>query len=393
MTISDPDASAAGIGVHSAFTDYVKTLPRHYSLPTFFTDDEYEALEGTSLHDAVAQKRTSLQQEFEDLKLKTESIEWCRNIWWSERGGMLTLENWTMVDAMYRSRALDLPQNIGAAMVPLIDMANHMPDDLCNARFEVESGQRVQLLTKEGRQIRAGDEITINYGPGGACESIFSYGFLEEQARSARELFLSLTIPTDDPLRVAKVHCSQAAPGVRIYTDERGDARFESEMALWASINEEDGLAFELSQTTDGGTELQAVWNSAPFAAETVHTVVDADPRAHVFALRAAVMVQERVERQGELLSMTQDGFDQTSRRVPDDRKYIYDTIRRLRELELQLLMESYGALEAEVGQDSHRTAITFFCADCCPETTPARFAGCDDLPVRSPTRHERGGG
>lgn len=353
MTISSPDNTKSGVGVHSAFTDYVKTLPKHYSLPTFFTDAEDEALEGTSLRDAVTQKRVSLQQEFEELKSTTGSIEWCQRIWWSEGGGMLRLSDWTMVDAMYRSRALDLPQGIGAAMVPLIDMANHMPDDLCNARFEVDSGQRVQLLTKEGRQIRAGDEITINYGPGGACESIFSYGFLEEQARSARELLLSLTIPADDPLRAAKMHCSQAAPGVRVYIDERGDARFQSDMALWASINEEDGLAFELSQTTDGGMEVQAVWNSAPLAAERLRSVVDADPRAQVFALRAAVMVQERVERQGELLSMTQDGVDQTNQHVPDDRKYIYSMIQRLRELELQLLMESYGAVEMEVRPSS----------------------------------------
>jgi hypothetical protein len=349
MTINSPDNANASLGLRNPFADYVKFLPKRFdTLPTFYTAEERELLVGTSLSNALDQKLASLDREFESLKRATETIPWCRRAWWDEGTGCLDREDWKVADAVYRSRALDLPRGASVGMVPVVDMANHASDGRYNARFEVdEDAGCVLLVVRDQRSVCAGDEITIMYGAGGACEMAFSYGFLEEHARSAREMFLSLSVPTDDPLRVAKIRFAQEAPGVRIYVDDSDQVRWESTFVWWACVNEEDGLDFAVEQTVDGDTELKALWKGSELKAEALQATLLQDRLRDVFVLRATVMIQQRVEEQGMLLAASEDLFANT---VPNGqvRQSVYETIGRLRTLELELLTRAFGSLEQE---------------------------------------------
>lgn len=346
--MSSPDLAHLKIGVQSPFTVYFRALPKQIPLPTFYTEEQREMLIGTSLFDALEQKMASLEREFEHVREMTESIGWCRKAWWDEETGRLTFQDWLLADALYRSRALELP-GIGDAMVPVLDMANHSADDRYNARFEIGEDGKVLLLVREGKQISDGEEVTITYGCGGASEMIFSYGFLEENVQSAREMFLSLTAPEDDPLRIAKIHFAKEAPGVRIFTNSQGQVDWESNFVWWACVNEEDGLDFEVLQTNDGDRELQASWQGNRLEHDALKRTLMQDPLKDIFRLRATITIQERVEKQGEELSSSQASFDESTSQVSDDARFVHQTLRLLRELELNLLMASFGALDAEV--------------------------------------------
>ncbi|KIW13939.1 hypothetical protein PV08_06720 [Exophiala spinifera] len=348
MTINSPDNEDHTIGVNNPFSGYVKFLPKEYPLPTLYTPEEKELLAGTSLADALDQKLASLEREFDGLKAATEHIPWCQQFWWDDITGCLDVGDWKLADAMYRSRALGLPRGASVAMVPVVDMANHASVGHYNARFEVdEDAGSVILVVQDGKSIKAGEEVTIMYGAGGACEMIFSYGFLEEQANSAREMFLSLSIPADDPFRLAKIRFAQETPGVRIHVDETGQVCWDSTFAWWACVNQEDGLDFRVEQTIDGDMDLKATWKDGDLAAHELRAALLQDQLRDVFVLRATVMVQQRVEEQGMHLAASEDGYDQA---LPNDqvRPSVYQTIGRLRNLELDLLTRAFQTLEQE---------------------------------------------
>ena len=186
------------IGVLNPFSEYVKFLPLKIAIPTFWEDEERLLLMGTSLEAACISKLKSLDQEFTLLREKTSSIAWCRQHWWDAENGGLTFDEWKQVDAVYRSRALDLP-GTGHAMVPCIDMANHASGENTTALYDTDDDGNAVLLLRENKELNPGDEITITYGDEkGACEMLFSYGFIESSMVSARELFLDLEIPDDD---------------------------------------------------------------------------------------------------------------------------------------------------------------------------------------------------
>jgi len=260
----------------------------------------------------------------------------------------LTIDDWKLADAMYRSRALELPKSGGDAMVPVLDMANHAFDDHYNARFDIdEKDGSVVLIVREGKTVSKDDEVTIMYGAGGACEMIFSYGFVEEDSSSAREMYLGLSMLPDDPLRRAKTELAREAPGVRLFVDGTGKVQWDSLFVWWACVNEEDGLDFQVLQTNEGGRELKALWKGAPLGPSDLRSTLQRDERADVFLLRAIVLVQQRVESQGMALATSDDSFEQAigSKNVGQQ---TWRTIKKLRELELELLTASFEMLEEE---------------------------------------------
>lgn len=348
MTIN---VQRTGFGLHGPFADYVKFLPKDIpGFPTFYSPDERDLLLGTSLSAALDDKLASLEREFQALNESSRDIPWCQKVWWDDQSGNLDLEDWKLADALYRSRALDLPRGAGVGMVPVVDMANHASDDHYNARFEVDEDQgQVLLVVRDDRSIPAGNEATIMYGVGGACEMIFSYGFLEEHASNAREIFLSLSIPADDPLRMAKIWFAEAAPGVRLYINESDRIQWESTFVWWACVNREDGLEFLVEKTVDGDTDLKAVFNGQDLTAEKLPSRLQEHHLRDVFLLRAVVMIQEGVAEQGERLAQSQAAFDALS---PDTqiRKSVYETVGRLRTLEMGILTRAYEALGNQVG-------------------------------------------
>lgn len=160
MTRSSPD-TPNNIGVSCPWTEYIKFLPPSFPLPTFYSGEERELLRGTSLAAIVEAKITSLGREFDLLREATSTISWCQQCWWGEEVGSLTFNDWLYADAAFRSRMVDLPRR-GHAMVPCIDMANHMSGENVNALYDADSNGNAILQLRWGKTVHTGDEVTIS---------------------------------------------------------------------------------------------------------------------------------------------------------------------------------------------------------------------------------------
>ena len=137
----------------------MKCLPTEL-LPTFWNAAELDLLEGTTLASATDAKLKSLFREFERFRSATENIEWCKRVWWDEVEGILDFDDWKQVDAMYRSRALEIP-GIGDCMVPFIDISNHASGDQSTATYDADQGGNALLVLREGKELYGGSEIYI----------------------------------------------------------------------------------------------------------------------------------------------------------------------------------------------------------------------------------------
>jgi len=339
-TICCPDIK--NIGVLNPLTEYVKYLPDEL-LPTFWSEEEQELLTGTTLRPAVRAKLNSLLREFELVRSATQEIEWCAKYWWDEDNGLVTFDDWMCVDAMYRSRALEFP-GVGDCMCPCVDMANHASGDATAAVYETDQDGDGLLLLREGKKIGKEGEISITYGDDkGACENIFSYGFLEDSVKSAKVMFLDVEIPDDDPLRPAKMFVSTAAPGFRLF-DKAGGVDWESDFIWLVIVNEEDGLDFRVRQTIDGKREIQSLWRDNELDdTSKLREYLREDPMWDVYQLRATVLLHSRVDAQIDVLKEYGDpGRDASIREGP------WRLAERLRALELQMLERATETFESQ---------------------------------------------
>lgn len=337
------------IGSSNPFTDYVQFLPSHIPLPTFWDNAEIELLKGTSLEVALRSKLNSLSREFDHLRDSTQSIKWCQQYWWDQETGRLSLNDWKQVDAMYRSRALDLP-GTGDAMVPCIDMANHASGKGTVARYDTDADGGGILVLRDGKSATAGEEVTITYGDDkGACEMLFSYGFIETSMVSARELFLDLDGPDDDPLKQAKKTVAKSPPGLRIFRTGETTG-WEGPFVWLLCVNEEDGLKFQMLQTTDGGRELNMSWKGQDLVdGLKLGGLLQADPLWDVYHLRAVTTLQGRVETQLHSLVNAGEQMQVAAEQEPASPPNP-EIAMRLHDLEAALLMQAYEDFEHQVG-------------------------------------------
>lgn len=184
---------------------------------------------------------------------------------------------------------------------------------------------------------------------------LFSYGFIEDSMASARELFLDLDIPDDDPLKRAKLHVNNSAPGFRVFDSDdagatAGSTSWQSDFVWLLVVNEEDGLEFEVAQTTDGGRELRVYWSgSALEEPEKLAHALKAHPMWDVFRLRAVALIQDRIEGQLRLLYGAEDEVQAAPRgEGAGIRGRVWSLATSLRTLERDLLERAYGNLEEE---------------------------------------------
>jgi hypothetical protein len=327
---------------------YISFLPNEL-LPTFWTSDEVELLRGTSIHAALSAKQKSLAREFSHLCDATQDVRWCQDIWWDSESEKynLCLDDCKTVDAMYRSRALEFP-GIGDSMVPCIDMENHAAGAATIALYESDGAGNAVLLLRDSVNVKKGEEITITYGDNkGACEMLFSYGFIDDGMTSANELFLPLQMPGDDPLAGPKDHVSTTAPGVKFYKDEEGKLKWHSEYIYLMTVNQEDGLNFAWAQLTTGERELQMLWHDAPVASTAqLSSLLQQDKNYDLFRLRAVAILLERVE--GQLEVMVNADVDAARGEGTDIRERCYKLAAQLRHLEGDFLMDALAVLNRE---------------------------------------------
>ncbi|KAK4997095.1 hypothetical protein LTR66_003446 [Elasticomyces elasticus] len=334
--------------VSLARRNYIKYLPAEL-LPTFWSDRERELLIGTTLAPAVSAKKRSLYREFERLRSSTAHLPWCVRCWWDEVDGLVTFDDWLQVDAMYRSRALEFP-GLGDCMVPCVDMANHASGDATAALYECDGDGDALLLLRDGKILEDGDEVTITYGDEkGACEMVFSYGFIEDGMESARSLFLDLSMVQDDPLKKAKAAVSNAAPGFRVL-ERDSQVGWEGDYIWLVCVNEENGLDFSVAQTVDGDQELRAFWKGKELKdMSNFKALLEPDPMWNVFQLRAVSLLQDRIASQLTTLYGSDEQVEATPRGEGTDvRDGPWRIAVHLRRLESELLERAYEYFEEQ---------------------------------------------
>ena len=166
------------------------------------------------------------------------------------------------------------------------------------------------LQIRPGTELAADEEVTITYGDEkGACEMIFSYGFLEPGISSAIAIFLDLQIPDDDPLRMAKKAANKEAPGVRLFANSNGKLDWEGNYIWWACVNEEDGLDFRMTQEIDGNRKPEVLWKDQRIDPSQLSKTLEGDLKWDIFRLRAIVMLQDRASRQANDLEASEEPF------------------------------------------------------------------------------------
>lgn len=189
---------------------------------------------------------------------------------------------------------------------------------------------------------------------------VFSYGFLEADRQDAKQIFLDLEIPDDDPLKMAKMAFCRDAAGVRLSststdseTEGSTHTRWDSSFVWWACVNEEDGLDFSVLQNNDGKRELRVSWKGEEMKdPRDLKDLLSADPHWEIFHLRAVVIILGRLEMQFFNLRETQRMIAD----IKDDedmralfRPEVFSMVNRLRDLEGKLLEKAIEDLVNEV--------------------------------------------
>lgn len=342
---------------------YVKSLPIEL-LPTFWTQSELQLLTGTTLAAAISAKLKSVHREYD---LLCESAG--RTRWYQAVQNHLDFDDWLQVDSMYRSRALDFP-GIGHCMVPCIDIANHASGEATIAVYERDTDGNAVLLLRDEKQVGESDEVTITYGDEkGACEMLFSYGFLEDHMDSAGALFLSLNIPDSDKFQAPKMSIADCAPGFKIIDLGEGETEWTGDFIWLLCVNEGDDFRFELARTVDGEVEMHAFFGEQELTggAAELHSILRKSELWDIYQLRAVAILQQRVFDQMQALYVTQAGFEVVPHGERTDiRERPYKLAMELRRLEFALMEKAYEAFESQVRTLSHLPS------GCCPPISPA---------------------
>ncbi|KAK4104130.1 SET domain-containing protein [Parathielavia hyrcaniae] len=331
------------VGVSNPWREYLQFLPESVSVPTLWTDHERPLLRGTSLEAAVDAKISALDAEFGLIQEKSSDLDSWSDILWHD--GSVSFTDWIRLDALYRSRCLELPRS-GESMVPCIDMLNHAGTP--SAYYEESPRDEVILLLRPGVSISNGEEVTISYGDNkSAAEMLFNYGFIDPQS-AADSLVLPLTPFPDDPLAKAKLIAFGQAPQIHVARDQDGAIRWGSEFVYLMCVNEEDGLAFRVLQDTDGGRQLRVFWQEEDVTDRTggFEELIRTHPLFAVFKLRVVTVVQETIQTQLERLRSTAPPDNPSSLQRED----CFRMALLLRQIETNILEASVEALEEEGG-------------------------------------------
>lgn len=378
------------MGVSNPWTEYVQFLPATVLVPTLWTEDERLLLRGTSLEAAVDAKVSALDAEFGLILEKSTDLPCWRELFWDAPPGVgsagagVEFTDWIRLDALYRSRCLELPR-AGESMVPCVDMVNHAA---APSAYYDQSGRDddVVLLPRPGVGLQQGEEVTISYGEDkSAAEMLFSYGFIDPQHATATAPSSSLVLPLspfpDDPLAKAKLVAFGEAPKIHVARDagtgttgttaltDRGEEdgegenggsgsiRWRSDFAYLMCVNEEDGLEFKVLQQTDGArSRLRVFWLGEDVTDRTTafETLVEAHPLAALLRLRVVTVVLERLQAQLERLG---EGTKPDPADIPagglERREECVAAAALLRQVETGLLEQAVEKLEDEASRAS----------------------------------------
>lgn len=343
LVLSSPDYNG-GLGPGTAWTQYFRLLPTHVPTPTLWSEPELSLLRGTSLEPAVSAKRRALEREFNRIRDATTNLPR-----WNDMIGIdeaITLDDWMLLDALYRSRSLALPRS-GESMVPCLDLVNH--SNTATAYFEENSKDEVVFLLKKEVSVPKQGELTIDYGHDkSAAEMLFSYGFIESHL-PAKSIVLPVESMDDDPLAKAKLYTFGSAPTLKIIDNENGAAQWDAPFIYLACLNDEDGLHFKVLQETDGSQCLRMFWQDIDVTeqAGNMQALIKGHKLCQIFRLRAVSVVLNIIQQQLEALA----SYDRNSGLIENERPHIRQAASHLRAVEEDLLKRILQVLEDEKSQ------------------------------------------
>ncbi|KAI1662562.1 SET domain-containing protein [Daldinia decipiens] len=340
LVLSSPDYQG-GLGPSTPWTQYFSFLPSYVPTPTTWTELEISYLKGTSLESAVAAKLTVLTKEFDDLRENLATLPYWNEILSIDEP--ITIRDWILLDALYRSRSLGLPKS-GESMVPCLDLANHSTQ--ATAYFDENSEGEVVLYLHKGCLVPAGSEITIDYGhEKSPAEMLFSYGFIDPNS-AARSITLLLEPLEDDPLAVPKLHAFGTPPKLKLEEDESGVPHWIAPFVYLMCLNEEDGLRFRVLQETDGSRHLKIFWQDTDITdvSNTMKYLISDHELHQIFELRAVTVIMGIVQQQLEQLISTQNEDSVVELASTE----VYQAISQLRSLETSILQKSIQVLDEQ---------------------------------------------
>ncbi|OBS28914.1 hypothetical protein FPOA_02849 [Fusarium poae] len=290
LVLSGRDASSPRGPASTPWTEYLKFLPRDVPVPTMWSEVERALLQSTSLEAALEAKFSSLSKEFDDLTEKSSVLPFWNSLFWEK--GTVTIQDWILVDAWYRSRCLELPRG-GEAMVPGLDMANHSHHP--TAYYDEDDKDDVVLLVRSGAKVSAGEEVSISYGEKNPAEMLFSYGFIDSES-TVEGLNLPVKVLPDDPLGKAKLHIFGRSPSLKLSRSD-GQIDWQCPFAYLMCLNEEDGLEFKVLQGEDGGRELRLFWQEEDVTEQVGHfeDLIKNHALCQIFRLRVVSVLHEVV--------------------------------------------------------------------------------------------------
>jgi len=185
---------------------------------------------------------------------------------------------------------------------------------------------------------------------------------------SAKQVWLDIDIPNDDPLALAKKHAARSAPGFKVFqnVDETGSnchklalnptgdsmpVYWEGPYVWLINVNEEDGLEFKLLQTNDGETDIQIFWKETVVdELSNLEIMLSKEPFYEVFKLRVMTMLRDRMQDQiarlenskGALLDIHEASGVETTN---------YSNAMTLRKLEGNIMAQAYEGFIEQVKQ------------------------------------------
>ncbi|KAF3013997.1 hypothetical protein E8E14_008977 [Neopestalotiopsis sp. 37M] len=348
---SSPDFQGHKGGA-SPWTWYFDVLPSSIPVPTMWAIDQLVYLLGTSLEDAVPAKLQALEREFDHVLTETEKFPFWREFLHDKE--TIKTEDWVYLDALYRSRSLELPKS-GESMVPILDMVNHSAN--ANAYFDETEDGEVKLLVRRGHTIKAptlgtgsGEEITIDYGQGkSGAEMLFSYGFIEP-GTPATSLMLSLEAMDDDPLAKAKLMLyrnHEGAPRLKIEDSDTGVPHWSAPFIYLMCLNEDDGIEFRVLQTVDGERQLKLFWQEEDVTDKVAEfeSLIQGHELEPIFRLRAIMVILSMLGAQIENLTAP---VDHAMEQTDPGSSFPTASVLQLRGAELDLMSRTLTVLEEQ---------------------------------------------
>lgn len=234
-----------------------------------------------------------------------------------------------------------------------MDLANHAAHEETVAVYDVDSEGNAVLALRPGKKVPGGEEVTISYGDEkGACEMLFSYGFLDARMQSAETLFLSLALPAGDALGAAKREVAGCAPGFKIVDAGDGEVDWTGEFVWLLCVGPEDGLSFEVARTVEGEEEVRGFWKGEELVggAPRLYALLGKSALWEVYRLRAVMILQQRVFDQMQVLYASQEELEETEcGEETEVRREVYEQAMALRRLEFELMERAYEDFERQV--------------------------------------------